>query len=651
MSMYRTNLKLMQRAIARRTSPSAVWRTFTSTRSVNDGGLADQCDLRIVSSPFPPIDKSLLDLPVPELVMSNWKAKGGTLGDELAIVDGSTGMSRTYSDFYNSATGLAATFKYDMNVEEKDSVCLFAPNHVDYLPVTLAAGLCGAKLTPVNPMYTKGELLSILDRSRSTVLVAHVAILDVALEAAKASQYVKHVVVMTENGQLSPVEGVARLDSITSHPEAFDTTFRETHPELEHHPFLLPYSSGTTGLPKGVCLSHTNINANLQQYNIIESMNMDPGEVIISPLPFFHIYGQTVISLHSGWNGNPVVTMSGRFDLQRYCELVEEYKPTRSYLVPPILLGLAKHPMIDKYDLSSTKFVCCAAAPCSGELQAAAEARLGCQVKQGFGMSELSPVANVCADNNIKTCSVGPLVPSSYGKVVDDDGKSLGPDEDGELCIKGPHVMMGYLDDPENTAKCLSPNGWLLTGDIGHYDDEGHFFITDRKKELIKVKGFQVPPAELEALLLSNDLVMDAAVIQIPDEEAGELPRAYIVLKDPSLANSDTEMEIYNWVKDKVVHYKRLDGGIVFIDAVPKSASGKILRRDKIFTGVACVGAAVQGVFFAEYEVEGFEGQDHVFSGIQREARVFVDRNIYGIDPSKTAAGGNVPPPTADKSA
>jgi acyl-CoA synthetase (AMP-forming)/AMP-acid ligase II len=205
--------------------------------------------------------------------------------------------------------------------------------------------------------------------------------------------------------------------------------------------------------------------------------------------------------------------------------------------------------------------------------------RLGCEVKQAWGMSELSPLGTSNSDFSIKSASIGPLLPSTHGKVIDENGNSLGPNESGELCIKGPQVMMGYLDDPDKTAECLSKSGWLRTGDVASYDEDGYFFIKDRIKELIKVRGFQVAPAELEELLLTNDLVNDVAVIQVPDEESGELPRAYVVLRETPGDEEATKTSIYEWAKEKVVPYKRLDGGIIFTDVIPKSASGKILRR------------------------------------------------------------------------
>jgi hypothetical protein len=282
---------------------SNVLRLFTSTPPppiLRDSELAERCDRNIIYryivdalcrvfaissiiliyhffhsfihfefSPFDPIKKGPYQ-PVPELVMSNWKGCGGSLSEEIAIVDGSTGMQRTFRDFYHATRGLAGSLKYEFGVSEKSTVCICCPNHVDYLPVTLSVGLCGAKLTPVNPLYTRDELLVILDRSQSSVLIAHINTLGTALEAAKASKYVQHVIVMTEQDE-TPPEGVVTLDSIKDHDKAFDKTIRDHHPDTSLHPYLLPYSSGTTGLPKGVCLTHSNLVANLLQFEQIES--------------------------------------------------------------------------------------------------------------------------------------------------------------------------------------------------------------------------------------------------------------------------------------------------------------------------------------------------------------------------------------------
>ena len=238
-------------------------RSISTTPVLRDGELAETCDLNLVTSPFPPIPSGPYD-PLPDVVMQHWKKNystkdtanvdDGYLSEELAIFDGSTGMSRTFQQYYQDTKGIAGTLKHELGVDEKACVCIFAPNHVDYLPVTLAVGLCGAKLTPVNPLYKKDELQIVLDKSRTSVLIAHAAILDVALEAAKDSTHVKHVIVMTEDGQEAP-DGLDSLQSIKRHKDGFDTTIRYFHTETDLHPYLLPYSSGTTGMPKGVCLT------------------------------------------------------------------------------------------------------------------------------------------------------------------------------------------------------------------------------------------------------------------------------------------------------------------------------------------------------------------------------------------------------------
>lgn len=275
-----------------------------------------------------------------------------------------------------------------------------------------------------------------------------------------------------------------------------------------------------------------------------------------------------------------MITMSDRFDLEKFCELVQEHKPHRAHLVPPIILGLAKHPIVDNYDMSGLKMIISAAAPLGKETEEAARKRLGLDIKQAWGMSELSPLGTMVEDTNQRIGSIGPVVSSTHGKIIDPEtGKSLGPNERGELCIKGPQVMMGYFNDIEKTKECLSDGGWLRTGDLAYSDEDGFFYIDDRLKELIKVRGFQVAPAELEELILHNEHVQDVAVIQVPDEVSGELPRAYVVLKPSANTEEVTEEYLKDWVKERVSPHKRISGGVAFVDQIPKSASGKILRR------------------------------------------------------------------------
>jgi 4-coumarate--CoA ligase len=555
---HRTNPRILSSKIW--TNPSAV--------------VADKCNLNIVGSPFPDIDEGPYP-PLKEFVTANW---GVRLLDKVAVTDGSTGMQRTFGEYDELTQNISAALVYDYSIREDSTVALFAPNHVDYLPISLAVSVTGAKLTPINPLYTRNELSTVLKRSRTSLLIVHELCLDVAMTSALDCPLVKNIIVVTDNNHNSIPFGTISLEDLKAkHSKGGITgTMHNIHRQTETHPFLLPYSSGTTAHPKGVCLTHHNLVANLLQIGMVEDLGFPESHKLVSPLPMFHIYAYTFALLYCAWKGHELITMSARFDLERFCQLVEEHKPERAHLVPPIILGMAKSPIIDKYDCSSLRQIVSAAAPLGIEVELAAKARLGCEIKQAWGMSEISPIGTLNSDSSSKPGSVGPLCPSTHAKVVDFEGKSLPPHVDGELLVKGPQVMMGYLDDPEQTRECLSASGWLRTGDICHYDDEGYFFITDRLKELIKVRGYQVAPAELEALLLTHDDIDDAAVIQIPDEESGELPRAYVVLKD---GVSTTEQDVMSWVKERVAPYKRLEGGVVLTTTIPKSASGKILRR------------------------------------------------------------------------
>jgi len=536
------------------------------------------CDLHVVESPFPPISSNNTT-PLTEFVSADWMKPNGILRNKVAIVDGHTSQTRTYKEYHTAMGNIAANLKHELGITEDSTVALYSPNHVDYVPICLAVALCGAKITPVNPLFTVKELTTILDRSESKVLITHWSIKDVALEAAKLSKAVKHIVTIPEDDGLPVPEGTISLSSLKEHDQPIFETANIAEKDLVNNPVLLPYSSGTTGLPKGVCLSHSNLIANLMQLEAIESISFPSNHRLISPLPFFHIYGYLVSALYCAWQGQEIITMSGRFDLELFCKLVQKYQPHRAHLVPPILVGLAKHPIVDNYDLSSLSMIVSAAAPLSKETEDLVKTRIGSDIKQGWGMSELSPIGTYASDYNTVTGSVGQLVSSTYGKIMDPTtNMSLGPNEEGELMIKGPQVMIGYLNEPDKTAECLQ-SGWLRTGDIATYDKEGFFFITDRIKELIKVRGYQVAPAELESLLLSHPNVADAAVIPIDNEESGQLPRAYITLKSDEESLLVQEEDIKEWVKALVAPYKRLEGGVEFIDQVPKSASGKILRR------------------------------------------------------------------------
>ncbi|SVC82065.1 uncharacterized protein METZ01_LOCUS334919, partial [marine metagenome] len=334
-----------------------------------------------------------------------------------------------------------------------------------------------------------------------------------------------------------------------------------------------PYSSGTTGLPKGVMLTHYNLVANVVQTDRVERLTEK--EVMIGILPFYHIYGMVCLMSGALRVGATIVTMP-RFDLEQFLSLIEKHKVTMGYIVPPIVLALAKHPAVENYDLSTLKDVLSGAAPLPEPVARACAERNNLSVRQGYGLTETSPVTHFNPrDHEIKLTSVGPAAPSTRYRVIDvSTGKDVSPGELGEIWIEGPQVMKGYLNNPDATQAMIDEDGWLHTGDIGHADEDGYLYVVDRVKELIKYKGMQVAPAELEAVVQSHPAVADAAVIPSPDIEAGEVPKAFVVVK-PEMSVSANE--IMSHVAERVAPHKKVRR-VEFINEIPKVPSGKILR-------------------------------------------------------------------------
>jgi acyl-CoA synthetase (AMP-forming)/AMP-acid ligase II len=298
-------------------------------------------------------------------------------------------------------------------------------------------------------------------------------------------------------------------------------------------------------------------------------------DIFLGLLPFFHIYGMVLILNLVLYKGGTLVTLP-RFEIEQFLEIAQKYRLTYMSLVPPLVLVLAKSPLVDRYDLSSVRMIGCGAAPLGSELEKSVANRLGCIVYQGYGLTETSGATHINPPQpeRIRSGSVGPGMSNCLTRVVDlETGEDKGPGEKGEIWIKGPFIMKGYLNNPEATANCIDGDGWFHSGDIGYVDEDGYFYVVDRLKELIKYKGYQVAPAELEALLLTHESIADAAVIPSPDEEAGEVPKAFVVLKDPI-----SPEEIMSWVAGQVAFHKKIRL-LEIVDEIPKSGSGKILRR------------------------------------------------------------------------
>jgi len=343
----------------------------------------------------------------------------------------------------------------------------------------------------------------------------------------------------------------------------------------------LPFSSGTSGLPKGVMLTHSNLVSNILQSVTPSTLNYrGSGECMITILPFFHIYGQISVSMTALATGSKTISLP-KFEPHTYLESIRKYSPTVLHVVPPLMLFLARHPIVEKYNFSCIHDLITAAAPCSKELMNEVGNKLNKNmiVRQGYGLTEASPLTHFSPQTANKLETVGPVVQNTEFKIVDPEtGNVLGQGQEGELLVRGPQVMKGYYKNEKATAEALV-DGWLHTGDIGYYDEDKYLVTVDRIKELIKVKGFQVAPAELEALLLSHEAVVDAAVIGKPDERLGEAPVAYVVLRPNYKPSDDMVKQLQTFVADRVAPIKRLSGGIVFREAIPKSESGKILRK------------------------------------------------------------------------
>ena len=482
----------------------------------------------------------------------------GVDDNKVVLVDGPSGREITGAEFRGAVNGLAAGL-HARGIGRGDVVALFMPNIPEYAIAFHGVCAAGAANTTANPLYTPRELAHQLRDSGAQLLITVPPCLDVAREAASEVS-LEHIFVVGE------AEGAAPFTDLIGDPA--DAPSAEIDPGEDLA--VLPYSSGTTGLPKGVMLTHRNLVANLTQTQATLATGAD--DVLIAVLPFFHIYGQTVIMNLGLRAGATIVTMP-RFDLEQFLSLIEHRAVTRAYVVPPIALALAKHPAIDEADLSSLELIMSGAAPLGSELADQVAKRVGCPVMQGYGMTETSPVTHLVPPDQSegRGGKIGMPLPDTEARIVDPES---GDDaERGELWIRGPQVMKGYLNNAEATADTIDGDGWLHTGDVAEVDDEGHFEIVDRLKELIKYKGFQVPPAELEALLLTHPRVSDAAVIGIPDDEAGELPKAFVVAGDDV-----TDEEIMEFIAGQVSPQKRVRL-VERIDEIPKSASGKILRR------------------------------------------------------------------------
>jgi acyl-CoA synthetase (AMP-forming)/AMP-acid ligase II len=507
----------------------------------------------VIASPYP-------DVSVPEQSLPSYVLAGADeRGDKPAIVDGLTGRTLSYRELAAEVRLVGCGLRR-RGVRKGDVLAMCCPNSPDFAVAYYAALSAGAVVTTINPMATPVDVAGQLEHSGARWLVTTPELLEKsALAVAVAG--IEEVFVFGVGEGATPFaalrHGHGPIDDVSVSPD--DVA-------------VLPYSSGTTGLPKGVVLTHRGLVANLCGTAAVHRVG--PDDVIVAVLPFFHIYGMQ-ITMNLALAAGATVVTTPRFELESFLRIVQDRRVTRAELVPPIVLALAKDPAVERYDLSSLRLVTSGAAPLGEDLARLCAERLGCRVKQAYGMTELGGGTHFGPDDGEdRPQSIGRPLPGVECRVVDcATGADVGPGQLGQLLVRAPGAMRGYLGNDEATAHTVDGDGWLRTGDIVRADADGWFSVVDRVKELIKYKGYQVAPAELEAVLVSHRAVADAAVVGSPDEEAGEVPKAFVVLRAEV-----SEDELIAFVAGRVAPYRKVRR-VEFIEQIPKSPSGKILRR------------------------------------------------------------------------
>jgi acyl-CoA synthetase (AMP-forming)/AMP-acid ligase II len=492
--------------------------------------------------------------------------------ERIALIDGPSGATTTYGALRGQVDAIAGAFA-SRGLGVGDVVALHSPNTPAFVSVFHGLLRAGITVTTVNALASGAEVGKQLVASGARMLVTVSPLLAAAEAGAEAAGMAASDVVVLDGAEGHP----SLPEMLAGGAAAPDVSF-----DPSTHLAVLPYSSGTTGLPKGVMLTHRNLVANVLQGEPLMPLYGD--DVIPAVLPFFHIYGMTVLVNGAIYQRATLVTMP-RFDLGEYLRIIQQYRATTLFVAPPIALALAKHPAAASADLSSVRMLMSGAAPFDEKLGALVAERIpGARVMQGYGMSEMSPVSHTTPVDrpDISAGSIGLLLPNMEARIVDPaTGEEIeqpaeGVSAPGELLCKGPNIMSGYLADEQSTRDTIEPDGFLHTGDIVTVDAQGAFYVVDRLKELIKYKGYQVAPAELEALLIAHPAIADAAVVGVQDDEAGEIPKAFVVVSQGASLSVD---EVTAYVAERVSPYKKVRA-VEFVDAIPKSAAGKILRKD-----------------------------------------------------------------------
>ncbi|XP_030755680.1 luciferin 4-monooxygenase [Sitophilus oryzae] len=496
--------------------------------------------------------------------------------DNVILVDAVSDEELRARQLLARGIHLAKWFQ-SLNISIGDSVSITCENRLEFGIVPIGAFLLGVTLAPLNPDYTVAELKHCLGLSKPKIVFCSDKTIDKVISILPEHEYIQKLVLF--GGRRHSHPSVVSFNDIVAGVNDIDETFKAVPIDTKETVATILCSSGTTGLPKGVMCTHDNMTTYIDVGRMIMAHlveNDDPSDAIIGLTPFFHSFGFMLMFLNI-IRGKKMAVI-GKFKLKVFLDTIVKYKVRRVIVPPPVLLIMLKHPLTNKYDLSCIKEIRCGAAALGKEMEKELKQRFKVKsVSQAYGMTETTLGVLTTEEGTEPVLgSVGKVVPGMMAKVINEEGQALGPYQEGELCFKGPLIMKGYVGNPEATAETIDKDHWLHTGDVAYYDKEGNFFIVDRIKELIKYKAFQVAPAELEALLLTHPAIQDCAVIGLPDDEAGELPLAYVVKKP---GQQITEEEVKKHVADTLSHQKHLRGGVIFTEEILRNPTGKILRR------------------------------------------------------------------------
>nr|AAA72988.1 luciferase/kanamycin resistance protein [synthetic construct] len=494
----------------------------------------------------------------------------------IAFTDAHIEVNITYAEYFEMSVRLAEAMKrYGLNTNHRIVVC--SENSLQFFMPVLGALFIGVAVAPANDIYNERELLNSMNISQPTVVFVSKKGLQKILNVQKKLPIIQKIIIMDSKTDYQGFQSMYTF--VTSHlPPGFNEyDFVPESFDRDKTIALIMNSSGSTGLPKGVALPHRTACVRFSHArDPIFGNQIIPDTAILSVVPFHHGFGMftTLGYLICGFR----VVLMYRFEEELFLRSLQDYKIQSALLVPTLFSFFAKSTLIDKYDLSNLHEIASGGAPLSKEVGEAVAKRFHLPgIRQGYGLTETTSAILITPEGDDKPGAVGKVVPFFEAKVVDlDTGKTLGVNQRGELCVRGPMIMSGYVNNPEATNALIDKDGWLHSGDIAYWDEDEHFFIVDRLKSLIKYKGYQVAPAELESILLQHPNIFDAGVAGLPDDDAGELPAAVVVLEH---GKTMTEKEIVDYVASQVTTAKKLRGGVVFVDEVPKGLTGKLDAR------------------------------------------------------------------------